>query len=643
MEAPTVSVCPRPWSLLWLCIIATACLQVSADLFHDDGVLVDRRGEVRRLSAIWQLVVVIAPPTRPPVEGWAFRLRQAMAKVNDTRWYSELEHWEHRLVALIHKMGAPVGQRRASTRHRRAPFDFVGNGASWLFGVATREQLTEVATAVRHGTLRTDALAHNQDLMLTMLNRTRITQIQEAHRIYKVSVSAWKALEGVQDLRQDAQNRNHVVKIEIAMEELTAAVLAYLHDRAHFQHLQSQVDAGGLTGELLDRPHLRSALAAAKGAGHLTLAVSWYYRYARIYPVQGRGGRVTFSVALPVVAADRFIQYDIRYLPVRFGEGHLRYLTGAPTVAVNTRRRSSFLPNECLGQDPTVCRPAMEATTRTCEAALVSGEDPAGCTVRVVKPTKTSATVLAPTEGSHLTAIAPHVPVLTVSVMCPGKAKVELSLQAPTVVTLPPACQLEGEDWVLNSVVTRKMDHEFEVTVPALELPSLNISWPTVMHPEWQKQLEMMPELQVPLLNMNGLKQIPHGYVTQAHFSLGWIIMAGMAGVLAISGSIYCCAIRRRRKGRAYQMKESPTAAIRLLAVPPSPNVSADGPVPKKARPGLLERRTGQEPAAMRVRFDANEDSVTTEMTPGPDWPSFPLAPRRLPGMGRGLGRMIIP
>lgn len=551
MPHPTEQGRSHRLAALTLVLLCCGAIEVtSADLFREDGVLVTRQGEARRISAVWQLVVLITPPNRPPLGHWIDQIRRGASRVNRTRWWNEMEHWEHRLNLVEQQMAVTTGSADRPTRTKRSPFDFLGAGASWLFGVATKEQLEEVAAAVRLSTLRTDALVHNAEHLLTIMNTTRRVQIATARRLHQTGVFALKALRGIEKLQLQTEDLERVVQISTAVEEVADVSSAYVQARAQYHRIQTQIDEGVLTEQLLDHAQLKHVLAVARAAGRMTLNSHWYYRNALVHPVWGRGRKVAFSVALPLVATDRYIQYNIKYLPVRFGQEHLRYLTGAGLVAVSTRRGSSFLPNDCAGSQPAVCRPAVEARKVTCETALVTGGNPAACTVRIVKNTDQSATVLAPTEGSNLVTIAPHTSELMINVRCPGKESVEVRVRQPTLVTLPPTCHMEGDRWVLHSVTTKKKMVEVTTSNPLLQLPSLNVSWPDTLHPELRSSLTLLPELRVPVLDIGQLQRIPHGYVTSTALNSVWY---ALAGAVALGALVSATVVARRKCGRVHK------------------------------------------------------------------------------------------
>ena len=57
-------------------LLLLALAGVCADLFAEDGVLVDAKGEVRTIAGLWTVFIIIHPPVRPDTEtrAWFFCL-----------------------------------------------------------------------------------------------------------------------------------------------------------------------------------------------------------------------------------------------------------------------------------------------------------------------------------------------------------------------------------------------------------------------------------------------------------------------------------------------------------------------------------------------------------------------------------------
>ena len=535
---------------MWI-LMAILCTLVTArkDLFHQDGVFVQRMDEVRRVAAVWQLIIVAAPPVRPPIEEWVGQIRAAIHSRKGIKWWKELsvEHWEHRMHNLLQRVQKEEMTVQYPTRIKRSPFDFVGAGASWLFGLATNDQLVMVQRAVRHGEMRTNAIAHNQKLMLTMLNHTRDIQIHIGENLKKIKIFIERTRILARQADYQRETLQRAIQIGVAVDEITSAVIAYERQKDNMNSLRAQISAGVVTRQLLNTLHLQGAMGAAKREGFTTLPMKWYYANAVVNHIREDHGALVYAVALPMIADDRYILYGLSYLPMRLGEKHIRYVNGAARVAVNTGRRSSFLPDDCIGTKPVLCRPRAESTVTTCEIALITGGNPSACEITIKRQTGDSATVLPPAEGKEITAIAPHIKTLKVAVLCPGKETKQLIITEPVLVKLPSDCRLETDGWMLNSVIIKEVTIKLERVKPELSLPPLNISWPQVLHPEWDNQMKMIPELKVPLLDIKGIVEVPHGYVSATGYRALWLTVAVSAAVCCII-IVAVCILRSRIK-----------------------------------------------------------------------------------------------
>ena len=65
---------------------------------------------------------------------------------------------------------------------------------------------------------------------------------------------------------------------------------------------------------------------------------------------------------------DQCLLNELDYL----NSGHVRKLVGEPEVAVNSVKLFSFIPSECIGRAPTVCKPTMEQWHTSYKATFMS-------------------------------------------------------------------------------------------------------------------------------------------------------------------------------------------------------------------------------------------------------------------------------
>ena len=77
------------------------------DLFTDDGVLIQERGEVRTIAGWWTTYIVIDAPTRPDTAAWGRILGDGMKKIEDHVSADDYMAWQARLNALDEKRDIP--------------------------------------------------------------------------------------------------------------------------------------------------------------------------------------------------------------------------------------------------------------------------------------------------------------------------------------------------------------------------------------------------------------------------------------------------------------------------------------------------------------------------------------------------------
>ena len=573
------------WSLCWYLGVIAGCFSIgsSTDLFTRDGVLVRSQGEVRTVSAVWQLVVLITPPRRPPVEAWFSQVRDHVGTLNRNRWFDNVHHWNLKLDVLQAKMEQePVEIHQVvAERPKRGLFDAVGVTASWLFGTVSHAQLNKVQLAITSNSLRTRALKHNQEHMLSIMNSTRNIQIKLAEHVSVMERMLALAADEAEDMEATSNEVLLALRVRLAVEELDSVIGDYLAKKATHHRMEMQLERGLLTEKLLEPAQLVLVLEAARTAGFRGLGLHWYYQHARVEPVWGPDASIAFRLGLLMVSQDTYSAYHLTYLPVLIDDKHLRTVVGKPMVAVSTRRKASFYPEACVGSQPIVCYPAMELTYQACEAALVTGTRPEDCILRITKIQDTvSATVVAPVEGMGSVSIAPHELHIDVTVRCAGKPQINRKVAGPTLLQVPEACMVEGRGWLLRTLTVKHETVNLQRMPARLDLPALNVSWPPVLHPVMREQLERLPELQVPLMSMNGLVEVPDGYVRTEHFSILWYCFVVCVGLTLLLGGgyiYYRCQARckgcRRPKKKIVVVAESRDEAVcePEVLIPPSP------------------------------------------------------------------------
>ena len=291
------------------------------------------------------------------------------------------------------------------------------------------------------------------------------------------------------------------------MVELEHVVDGFIRATDIYHRQRLQLERGLLTEELVRQAELRSVLEEVRRSGFRPLHLHWYYQYAEVKPIWDGVEHLAFSVALPAVGPDHYMLYGLHYLPVLLDSKHVRTLVGEPEVAVNSVKPFSFIPTECIGRAPTVCRLTLERRHTSCEAALVSGEDPSRCSVHIAKRGQETISVVPPSRGATAVAVAAYGDAQeVVRLRWRGKRVIVRRIRGPVLLDLPQGCHLEGRDWTLYSEVLQTTNIHYEAVKP-MTLPSINITWLKSLHPAVVAHLAVLPRITVPLVSLHAIRE----------------------------------------------------------------------------------------------------------------------------------------
>ena len=105
---------------------------VDADLFHDDGILVQPPQQAKVIVAPWTATVLIPRPAPLPLQVWVGAIRLAIQQGYTWTDPEDRRVWEKRLRRLL-----TDGDTRNVTGSRRGLINVVGHLSKTLFGTAT--------------------------------------------------------------------------------------------------------------------------------------------------------------------------------------------------------------------------------------------------------------------------------------------------------------------------------------------------------------------------------------------------------------------------------------------------------------------------------------------------------------------------
>jgi len=498
-------------------VLACFYVVVDGDLLGEDGVRVTNEGDLRVMSAVWQLITIMDPPLEPPMLPWLHFLRNTLSNSNFTGQLMEKVHWYHRLSKLEHQMrqDSPVVNKIGDSRpyglkrHRRGLLNVVGSGLSWLFGLATGDQLEEMKLAMSKNSKDGDILYHNEKEMLSIMNDTRKIQRHMTQSIahYRSVVAAEIRRLKIEIVGVEQWERTRSALMH-GFEEIDKAMDCYEKALAGYNQRLMQVERGFLTEDLLPKERLRELLGRLRSNGFATLPEHWYYSYATVHPIWSVDDKIAYSTFIPLVRSVKYIQYGLLYMPVGLGKNHLRQLVGRHNIAVRTEDTGSFVPSDCRGEAPIVCMPAREDIISGCEAALATGGNPSNCEIKIVKKGNRDATVIPPKGMASVVLVAPHRSSISAQILCRGKAPVRLSIDKPQAIHLEKHCTLRGEGWRVDSIQWAKETIVIRGRKPELVLAGLNVSWPKIINEEFNNNDFGLSEIKIPLIDVDRLRPL---------------------------------------------------------------------------------------------------------------------------------------
>ena len=383
-------------------LLLLALAGVCADLFAEDGVLVEAKGEIRTIAGLWTVFIIIHPSVRPDTETWTCTLEKGISRVGAHVSAPDREVWIHRMAALHLKrevpfdalpkhvpVANPTGHPR---RLRRGLFNFVGKLSKSLFGTATQEDLQVLMDAIQQTRSGMEVLHHNTKEMLSILNQTRryVGENRMDLRVVQQETTTLSALANANAQRTQAlevyMGQARIQRcVDLALQQMELALRDYHLQERIFHRQKLQMERGWLTEDILPPTSLADILRKFHTKGYHTLPLEWYYQHMHVTPSWSNSTELAFRTMIPALSPSRYLRYGLQYFDIPFGPEHLRRIIGRDDLAINTMTGATFVPTQCVGQRPLVCRPVYECLQCTCEGSLVSGESSDGCRVSVSK------------------------------------------------------------------------------------------------------------------------------------------------------------------------------------------------------------------------------------------------------------------
>ena len=536
-------------------------------MFSVDGVLVEDRGNVHKISGLWTVVVTIQEPIRPDAELWqaADDLRTFIG--NQPRIVPETEEtsfWIERLEAInkLHdipddsmdtvplRTPANSGQRR----DKRGLVDSIGHLSRFLFGTATTDEVQNLRELIDNTRGQTNALIHNVDAMASVMNQTRRFVRENRADISSLKYNMKQLLANLPYVQGNLSSINFQVQmlnvsrhIDIKLAMLEAVTRDYIHRKQVFHLQKTQLERGWLTEDVLPPDYLENLLIMFHNLGHTTLYGEWYYQHLQIHPMWEDNLELVFRIVIPMLSPTEYLYYTLRAFPVAWGDDHLRQIITNDEIAINSISDSTFQPNDkqCIGIDPRVCRPVEEYAGQSCESQLIAGKSADLCAVSVTeRKNKTLDSFRTNIESNEIILVAYRPTDMTLR--CPGENPDYRTVMGPKQFYIPNGCTLLTPTWRMDAI--HRGQSNIHITPPRYApIPKINLSWPASVQSHIAQQFKFTSRIEVPMIDLYSWVDYPTGdpvWVTTPFIS--GIAIACIVIVAAVILAIYIA----RRHGK---------------------------------------------------------------------------------------------
>ena len=291
---------------------------------------------------------------------------------------------------------------------------------------------------------------------------------------------------------------------------------------------------------------------------HQTLQSHWYYQHTKIEAIWQNSFDLVYKAELPFFTSDDLIHYHIKYFVFPLGTNMLRVVQRRENIVINTITGHSFTPNneQCLGYRPMACRPTLEELQESCESGLIAGKRSPACTVQLSERGNDTLFVYREDVADQEIIVVAYT-ASDLTLRCLGQASRQYHLEGIRKLILQDNCTLESEYWRISGIA-RGMHHVNIRFQNHLELPSINISWPTEFRPEFLARFHYEKRANV---NLGELPTLQLPQKTQGrwrHSNFGYIF--GSVIIIAVVMIVIWVYYRKLRKPSAPLQPTTPTS-----------------------------------------------------------------------------------
>ena len=254
--------------------------------------------------------------------------------------------------------------RQSRTRERRGLLPILGDIGKSLFGLATEKDLLKLRGALEDNRKYTDAVRHDQERLLSVVNVTRAESVRNSESLH-VMGSVIHAIRG-QIERLESRSRSlssynlEFDRVRDKVSHLANQVQRVWYRRQQYLAARRDLESGSLSELLLPLDDLTAISEGKLPRGtRFVRPLVWYYSKADVR-MTSVSGDLVYVVRLPLVdetdhQAIRLVSFPVpnvrRNVTVQLDVGGLISLNPV------TGQTIGLDPDLCMGRDPMVCIP----------------------------------------------------------------------------------------------------------------------------------------------------------------------------------------------------------------------------------------------------------------------------------------------
>lgn len=376
---------------------------------------------------------------------------------------------------------------------KRAIFgSFISKAFKSLFGFSTNDDVKKIKGHADQLKEQNKVIIHNQKDLLSAFNKSALS-IHEMDTNIKNLFLKMGGIEQTTRMNLDATNvllkkvsgLELMASISENLDQLQEVITDYKWRYDIFQRSKTQLSYKVLTESMLPRNILEDTLAQLRGQNFLTMAADWYYYHGRVTKVFNDNNTVIYTLELHGLDSTKYTAYRFNTFPISVARNSTRMFILKPEIAFDSIAGVWFIPyiSDCIGGSETLCRVRKKHVAPCCETTILSRTKKLSeeCKVRFShkEDVEVIKSYLPSKFRSNLILNALQPAILTLH--C-GQSPRSIRISGIYRAHLKPGCSIALRDkWIISQILT--LSREISLEAPRrLDLPFLNITWPTHMN-----------------------------------------------------------------------------------------------------------------------------------------------------------------